>query len=88
MVMPPHTLSSEILDAVRQASYALAEELNVVGLMNIQFAIKDEELYIIEVNPRASRTIPFVSKAIGAPLAKFAAISGAIPIAPASVNAS
>ncbi|MGK0176218.1 MAG: carbamoyl-phosphate synthase large subunit [Lentimonas sp.] len=73
MVMPPHTLSEKLLDAVRQASYALAKELNVVGLMNVQFAIKDDELYIIEVNPRASRTIPFVSKAIGVPLAKLAA---------------
>ena len=73
MVMPPHTLSEKVLDSVRQASYALAKELNVVGLMNIQFAIKDDELYIIEVNPRASRTIPFVSKTIGVPLAKLAA---------------
>ncbi len=73
MVMPPHTLSEKLLDAVREASYALAKELNVVGLMNIQFAIKDDELYIIEVNPRASRTIPFVSKTIGVPLAKLAA---------------
>ncbi len=73
MVMPPHTLSQELLETVRQASYALAKELKVVGLMNIQFAIKDDELYIIEVNPRASRTIPFVSKAIGVPLAKLAA---------------
>jgi carbamoyl-phosphate synthase large subunit len=73
MVIPPHTLSDKVLDAVRQASYALAKELKVVGLMNIQFAIKDDELYIIEVNPRASRTIPFVSKTIGVPLAKLAA---------------
>ena len=73
MVMPPHTLSEKVLNAVRHASFALAKELNVVGLMNIQFAIKDDELYIIEVNPRASRTIPFVSKTIGVPLAKLAA---------------
>ncbi|MFP4156488.1 MAG: carbamoyl-phosphate synthase large subunit [Opitutales bacterium] len=73
MVMPPHTLSDEMLKKVRTASYALAKELKVVGLMNIQYAIKDDELYIIEVNPRASRTIPFVSKAIGVPLAKLAA---------------
>ena len=73
MVMPPHTLSAEILDTVRQATYALAKELEVVGLMNVQYAIKDDELYIIEVNPRASRTVPFVSKAIGVPLAKLAA---------------
>ena len=72
MVMPPHTLSAEILETVRQATYALAKELEVVGLMNVQYAIKDDELYIIEVNPRASRTVPFVSKAIGVPLAKLA----------------
>ncbi|MGZ0654242.1 carbamoyl-phosphate synthase large subunit [Coraliomargarita sp. W4R53] len=72
MVMPPHTLSAEILETVRQATYALAKELQVVGLMNVQYAIKDDELYIIEVNPRASRTVPFVSKAIGVPLAKLA----------------
>jgi carbamoyl-phosphate synthase large subunit len=73
MVMPPHTLSKEMLEKVRTASYALARELKVVGLMNVQYAIKDDQLYIIEVNPRASRTIPFVSKAIGVPLAKLAA---------------
>jgi len=72
MVMPPHTLSDEILDEVRTASHALAKELQVIGLMNVQYAIKDDELYIIEVNPRASRTVPFVSKAIGVPLAKLA----------------
>ena len=73
MVMPPHTLSAAMLDKVRTASFALAKELEVVGLMNVQYAIKDDELYIIEVNPRASRTVPFVSKAIGVPLAKLAA---------------
>jgi carbamoyl-phosphate synthase large subunit len=73
MVMPPHTLGREMQDQVRQATHALARELNVIGLMNIQFAIKDDELYLLEVNPRASRTVPFVSKAIGVPLAKLAA---------------
>ncbi|PXA04996.1 carbamoyl phosphate synthase large subunit [Coraliomargarita sinensis] len=73
MVMPPHTLSKEMLEKVRTASYALARELKVIGLMNVQYAVKDDELYIIEVNPRASRTVPFVSKAIGVPLAKLAA---------------
>ncbi|MGB0408953.1 MAG: carbamoyl-phosphate synthase large subunit [Opitutales bacterium] len=73
MVMPPHTLPEAMLEKVRTASYALARELQVVGLMNVQYAIKDDELYIIEVNPRASRTVPFVSKAIGVPLAKLAA---------------
>ncbi len=73
MVMPPHTLSKEMLTTVRQATYALARELKVIGLMNVQFAIKDNQLYVLEVNPRASRTVPFVAKAIGVPLAKLAA---------------
>jgi carbamoyl-phosphate synthase large subunit len=73
MVMPPHTLSKEMLQVVRQATLALAKELKVIGLMNVQFAIKDNELFIIEVNPRASRTVPFVAKAMGVPLAKLAA---------------
>ncbi|HEY9249513.1 MAG TPA: carbamoyl-phosphate synthase large subunit, partial [Rariglobus sp.] len=73
MVMPPHTLSKDMLNTVRQATYALARELKVIGLMNVQFAIKDNQLYILEVNPRASRTVPFVAKAIGVPLAKLAA---------------
>jgi carbamoyl-phosphate synthase large subunit len=73
MVMPPHTLSKDMLDTVRLATHALAKELHVVGLMNVQFAIKDNQLYILEVNPRASRTVPFVAKAIGMPLAKLAA---------------
>ncbi len=73
MVMPPHTLGKEMLATVRKATYALARELKVIGLMNVQFAIKDERLYVLEVNPRASRTVPFVSKTIGVPLAKLAA---------------
>ena len=73
MVMPPHTLSPEMLNTVRTATYALAKALKVVGLMNVQFAIKDNQLYVLEVNPRASRTVPFVAKAIGVPLAKLAA---------------
>jgi carbamoyl-phosphate synthase large subunit len=73
MVMPPHTLGKEMLATVRTATYALASELRVVGLMNVQFAIKDNQLYVLEVNPRASRTVPFVAKAIGVPLAKLAA---------------
>ncbi|HGJ66295.1 TPA: carbamoyl-phosphate synthase large subunit [bacterium] len=72
-VLPPHTLSDEQMDEIKQATYALARELNVVGLMNIQYAIKGDDLYILEVNPRASRTVPFVSKAIGVPLAKISA---------------
>ena len=74
MVLPPHTLGRQMLNQVREATYALAKELNVIGLMNIQFAIKDNDLYILEVNPRASRTVPFVSKAIGVPLAKYASL--------------
>jgi carbamoyl-phosphate synthase large subunit len=73
MVMPPHTLSKDMLNTVRRATYELARELKVVGLMNVQFAIKDNQLYVLEVNPRASRTVPFVAKAIGVPLAKLAA---------------
>ena len=73
MVMPPHTLSAAMLDVVRTATHALAKELKVIGLMNVQFAIKDDDLYVLEVNPRASRTVPFVAKAMGIPLAKLAA---------------
>ena len=71
--LPPYTLSRPVQDRLRQHVRALAAELQVRGLMNAQFAIKDEEVYVIEVNPRASRTVPFVSKAIGRPLAKIAA---------------
>jgi len=72
-VLPPTSLSADIIETVRRQTHALARELNVVGLMNMQYAVKDGELYVLEVNPRASRTIPFVSKAIGVPLAKMAA---------------
>jgi carbamoyl-phosphate synthase large subunit len=72
-VLPPYTLTDEQVDEIKQATYALARELNVVGLMNIQYAVKGDDLYVLEVNPRASRTVPFVSKAIGVPLAKIAA---------------
>jgi carbamoyl-phosphate synthase large subunit len=70
--IPPYSLTGKILDEVRKQTKALAKELNVVGLMNVQFAVKNGTVYILEVNPRASRTIPFVSKAIGRPLAKIA----------------
>lgn len=73
MALPPYTLSEDIIARIREASYAMAKELGVVGLMNVQFAVKDDVVYVLEVNPRASRTIPFVSKAIGVPLAKLAA---------------
>ncbi len=72
MVLPPHSLDEDILEEIRRATYALAEELHIVGLMNVQYAIKDGQVYVLEVNPRASRTIPFISKAIGVPLAKLA----------------
>ncbi|GHC42488.1 carbamoyl-phosphate synthase large subunit [Roseibacillus persicicus] len=71
--IPAFSISEKMGTAIRKAAKELAIELKVRGLMNIQFAIKDEELYVIEVNPRASRTVPFVSKAIGVPLAKLAA---------------
>ena len=71
-VLPPISLSRDLIEEIRAQALALARELQVVGLMNIQFAIKDNLLYVLEVNPRASRTIPFVSKAIGVPLAKLA----------------
>ncbi len=71
-VIPPISISRKMIDEIKEATRALARELNVIGLMNIQFAIKDEELFVLEVNPRASRTIPFVSKAIGVPLARLA----------------
>jgi len=72
--IPAPSLSDEIKDVIRGHTYALARELNVCGLMNIQYAIQDDEVYILEVNPRASRTVPFVSKTIGVPLAKLAAL--------------
>jgi carbamoyl-phosphate synthase large subunit len=72
MVMPPHTLGKDIIDTIRKNTYAMAMQLNVKGLMNVQYAVKNNIVYVLEVNPRASRTVPFVSKAIGAPLAKIA----------------
>jgi len=72
-VLPPHTLQQEMLDDITRTTKAMALELGVIGLMNVQYAVKNEKLYVIEVNPRASRTVPFVSKAIGQPLAKYAA---------------
>ena len=73
MVLPPHTLSAELMDTMRRYTDAMARELKVTGLMNVQYAIKDGSVYVLEVNPRASRTVPFVSKSIGRPLAKLAA---------------
>lgn len=70
--IPPYTLPSAIVNEVKRQTKSLARELNVVGLMNVQFAVKGEDIYVLEVNPRASRTIPYVSKAIGVPLIKLA----------------
>jgi carbamoyl-phosphate synthase large subunit len=71
--IPPYSLSPEIIAEIERQTEALARALKVTGLMNIQFAVKDGAVYLIEVNPRASRTVPFVAKAIGAPIAKIAA---------------
>jgi carbamoyl-phosphate synthase large subunit len=72
-VLPPHTLGPELIEEITRATKAMARELGVIGLMNVQFAVKQNRVYVIEVNPRASRTVPFVSKAIGVPLASLAA---------------
>jgi carbamoyl-phosphate synthase large subunit len=71
-VLPPHSLGEEMLEQIRGATGAIALAIGVVGLLNVQFAIHAGELYVIEANPRASRTVPFVSKAVGVPLAKLA----------------
>ena len=71
-VLPPHSLGGDMLREIREATAALALELGVVGLMNVQYGVYGEDLYVIEANPRASRTVPFVSKATGLPLAKIA----------------
>ena len=71
--LPPYSLSIKLQDELRRQTVAMARELDVVGLMNVQFAIQGETVYVLEVNPRASRTVPFVSKATGVPLAKIAA---------------
>ncbi|HEY1449454.1 MAG TPA: carbamoyl-phosphate synthase large subunit [Solirubrobacteraceae bacterium] len=71
-VLPPHSLGEEMLEQIRTATRELALEIGVVGLINVQYAVHGGELYVIEANPRASRTVPFVSKAVGMPLAKLA----------------
>src|SRR5437870_3609125 len=73
MVLPPHTLSKKVIETIREYTHAMARELQVIGLMNAQYAVKGDLVCVLEVNPRASRTVPFVSKAIGVPLAKLAA---------------
>ncbi|RJQ71720.1 MAG: carbamoyl-phosphate synthase large subunit [Desulfobacteraceae bacterium] len=71
-VLPPYSISRSLIDEITSATKAMAGELEVIGLMNVQFAIQENRLYVLEVNPRASRTVPFVSKATGVPLAKLA----------------
>ena len=73
--LPPHTLAAEVVAEIERQSIALARELGVKGLMNVQFAIQGGDIYVLEVNPRASRTVPFVGKATGLPLAKVAALA-------------
>jgi carbamoyl-phosphate synthase large subunit len=73
MALPPHSVSRAIIDRIEAETKAMAFELGVVGLMNVQFAVKGDDIYVIEVNPRASRTVPFISKATGVPLARIAA---------------
>ena len=70
--LPPYSLGDDQIERIKTQTRALAQELGVIGLLNIQFAIKNEQVFVLEVNPRASRTVPFVSKAIGVPLAKLA----------------
>jgi carbamoyl-phosphate synthase large subunit len=72
--LPPHSLTPDLIERMKDQAAELAKELNVVGLMNVQFAIQGKAVYVLEVNPRASRTVPFVSKATGVPLAKIAAL--------------
>jgi carbamoyl-phosphate synthase large subunit len=72
-VTPPYSLTDDLIEGLKRNTYALARELRVVGLMNIQYAIKNDIIYVLEVNPRASRTVPFISKATGIPWAKVAA---------------
>jgi len=72
-ILPPRSLTPELIEQIKRATRALARQLDVVGLMNVQYAVRNNILYVLEVNPRASRTVPFVSKAIGVPLAKLAA---------------
>ncbi|MFN3870435.1 MAG: carbamoyl-phosphate synthase large subunit [Aquificaceae bacterium] len=74
--IPPYTLSEDVVEEIKRQSKLIAKALEVKGLVNLQFAVKDGEIYVLEVNPRASRTVPFVSKTIGYPLAKLSALIG------------
>ena len=73
-VMPPHSLAPDVIERLKDIAIALSHELKVVGLMNVQFAVQGKAIYVLEVNPRASRTVPFIAKATGLPLAKVAAL--------------
>jgi carbamoyl-phosphate synthase large subunit len=73
-VLPPHSLSEDVIERLKDIAIALAQSLKVVGLMNVQFAVQGKAIYVLEVNPRASRTVPFIAKATGVPLAKVAAL--------------
>src|SRR2546428_10895350 len=73
MVLAHHALARRVIEVIRECTQAMAQELKVIGVMNVQYAVKGETVFVLEVNPRASRTVPFVSKAIGVPLAKLAA---------------
>jgi len=73
-VIPPFTLKKKVIDTIREYTLKMAKELKVIGLMNIQYALKDSVVYVLEANPRASRTVPFVSKSINVPLAKIASL--------------
>ncbi len=73
-IMPPHSLGPDVIERLKDISIALARELKVVGLMNVQFAVQGKAIYVLEVNPRASRTVPFISKATGVPLARIASL--------------
>ncbi|MBL9037737.1 MAG: carbamoyl-phosphate synthase large subunit, partial [Archangium sp.] len=73
-VMPPHSLAPDVIERLKDISIALATELKVVGLMNVQFAVQGKAIYVLEVNPRASRTVPFISKATGVAMARVAAL--------------
>jgi carbamoyl-phosphate synthase large subunit len=73
-VLPPHSLASDVIERLKDIAISLSRELKVVGLMNVQFAVQGKAIYVLEVNPRASRTVPFIAKATGVPLAKVAAL--------------
>ncbi|MEW5742527.1 MAG: carbamoyl-phosphate synthase large subunit [Myxococcota bacterium] len=73
-VLPPHSLAPEVIERLKDIAIALSQKLKVVGLMNVQFAVQGKAIYVLEVNPRASRTVPFIAKATGVPLAKVAAL--------------